>query len=377
MKIALIYPSFFPTTGGIETYTKHLAEQMTMLGHKVAIFTSEPLYHEISPNRYEINGKEYEVYYLHTRKFFGYKIPTKEAIKSITKFAPDIIHINSPHPYCTITALALCKTHPIIATYHGHATPKSFVKKIGVLADRLLYRTFCENIIVTSEYYKKRVTAFCPQNKIKVIPPGVDQTYLKKDPSRQTARARFNIPKNEKVILFVGGMDKAHYYKGIPTLLKCARRTPDYNYILVGEGSEKHKFIKMAEKLKLKNVTFAKNVSLTDLHAYYRAADVLTLPSTSNAEGFGLVLLEAMACGTPVITTDKVGSASLLQKNKTAIIVKSNNAKSLKTGIISVLTNKKLRENLIKNGTNLAKTMNWSKTTAATIKLYEHVRKKN
>jgi glycosyltransferase involved in cell wall biosynthesis len=378
MKIALIYPRFFPNPGGIETYTRHLAEEMTLLGHEVAVFNSEPLYHNISPNQYEIEGKEYKVYFLHTRKFFGYEIPDKNSFTAIARFNPDIIHISSPHPYSTLTAFSLRKLHrPIIATYHGHANPKSAIKKIGTFFDRVFYRFICRSIIVTSDHYKKEAGKFFPVKKIHVIPLGVEAAYFKDHLTKKDAREQLSLPQKDKTVLFVGGMDKAHYYKGIPVLLKCASMTPDINYLLIGSGDEKPAYMHLAESLKLKNIKFLDTVSTTELHVHYHAADLLVLPSVSNSEGFGMVLTEAMACGTPVITTDKTGSASLIKKSRAGLVVKSNDAKSLKEGIISVLSNQKLRQSLIKNGFNLASKMDWRKTAQETIKIYELSRQKN
>jgi glycosyltransferase involved in cell wall biosynthesis len=373
MKIAIIYPRFFPNPGGIEMYMHHLAEELTTLGHKVAVFTSEPLYHEISPNRYEINGKEYEVYYLHTRKFFGYDIPSESGISAIGDFHPDVIHINSPHPYCTIAALKLRKTGiPVIATYHGHANPASFIKKIGVLADRFLYRFFCKNVIVTSDYYKKETSKFFPSKKIHVIPPGVDPIYFQQNPTRKEAREQLKLEQKEKIVLFAGAMDKSHYYKGVPVLLKCARLSPNLRYLLIGGGDKKKEYMQIAKNWEMQNVVFINPVSETDLRSYYRAADVLVLPSTSNSEGFGMVLTEAMACETPVVTTDKVGSATLLNKAGAAVIVQSGDAKKLKTGIISVLSDKNLRGALVKNGHALAKKLSWPAAAKETEKIYQH-----
>ncbi len=379
MKIALVYPRYFPNPGGIEIYMRHLAEELTMLGHTVAVFTSEPLYHEISPNRYEINGKGYEVYFMHTRVFFGYAVPDDAGIRQIADFNPDVVHINSPHPYCTVTAMRLRKamrktgrkkSAPVIATYHGHAHPSSLFKKIGVTGDRFLYRFFCRAIIVTSDYYKRQVSGFYPRKKIWVIHPGVDQSFFSKTPSKKEAREELRLTDKEKLILFVGGMDASHYYKGVPVLLKCARMTPGIRYLLIGAGDKKNDYMAASKKLNLENVSFINPVSGTELRTYYHAADALVLPSTSNSEGFGMVLTEAMACGTPTVTTDIAGSASLLKGSGAAVIVKSNDAKSLKAGIISVLDDKTARGALVKNGLALAKKLSWQKSALKIEKIY-------
>ncbi len=358
MRIAFVFPTSHPVIGGIETYMKKLAEEYSAAGNDVAVFTSAD------------------------KNFFGYPLPSKRVVQKIIDWRPDIIHLNLPHPYCTAVSWFIRRYHiPLVATYHGHANPKSFLKKIIAGLDCRLYRFFYQQIIVTTETYKKKVAVFFPRKRICVIPPGVDEIFMQQTETKSSARQKLAIPDNQnlrilqhqKTVLFVGAMDDSHLYKGIPVLLECAKLTPDIQYILIGGGSKKSAYHKMAGILRLQNTTFINPLSPKDLHLYYTAADILVLPSVSSSEGFGLVLIEAMACGTPVITTDKAGSSNVIEKAKAGLIVKAGSSDSLKQGIEKILSDQTLAHTLSRNGRALAKTLTWRRAAAATLQVYEQL----
>ncbi len=113
-------------------------------------------------------------------------------------------------------------------------------------------------------------------------------------------------------VLFVGGMDPAHHFKGIPVLLKALARLTGQEFpvqaLFVGDGSLRESFELQARGMGIsQTVRFVGRVSDEDLPAYYNAADVTILPSIHRGEAFGMVLLESMASGVPVIASDLPG----------------------------------------------------------------------
>jgi glycosyltransferase involved in cell wall biosynthesis len=387
MKIALVFPTFYPTIGGIETYIHKLAEEFVKLGHEVAVFTSDNYYSDRLPSdhfREKDPSKNSSVIYLPSKKFLGYVVPRKESLKQITAWGPDIIHLNLPHPYCTVLALQMRKSGiPLIATYHGHVNPKSIFKLLAARLEVQLYRFFYKQIIVTTEFYKNKLAPFFPKKKILVIPPGVDNIFSGNRLSRAEARKELHFPHGQsnqsvqKAVLFVGAMDDSHLYKGISVLLKCAALTPGIKYILIGGGAKKPDYLKMADKLNLKNCEFIEPVQHEKLPLYYKAADVFVLPSINSSEGFGLVLLEAMCCGTPVITTNRTGSSSLIAQAEAGLVAKAGSTQSLKQCIEKILNNTILGAKLVKNGHRLTQSMTWHMAAQKTIHVYEQSLPKN
>ena len=411
MRIALVYHRFHPNPGGVETYVRKLAEQYAASGHRAAVFTSEPYYssdlrsgktpHDQNflntrENRQATGDPEilrtqkdgirvpggsaktagYEVHYIRTKTFLGYPLPLKKDLALLEKFNPDIIHVNSPHPYSTSFAFHSRKLKkPVITTYHGHANPANRFKKAASVMEHHLYRLLFKLLIVTSDYYKNEVSAFYPPAKISTVPLGIDPAFGNCALTRREARDALDIGHNRKIVLFVGAMDAAHYYKGLNYLLECAARTPDIEYLVVGSGAEKPYFEKNGAAMS--NVTFCGFVEDDKLPLFYRAADCLALPSTSNSEGFGLVLLEAMASGTPVITTGATGSAGLIRSSGAGLIVKAKDTHSLKEGIIKILGDGVLRSELVANGLALAKPLTWANTARKTLQIYDKLIREN
>jgi glycosyltransferase involved in cell wall biosynthesis len=142
------------------------------------------------------------------------------------------------------------------------------------------------------------------------IPFGVDTNRFVIEARSVALRASWgaaDIP----VCLFVGGMDTSHHFKGVPQLLKAFRlasQLQDMRLVLVGDGNERPKFEAIARGLGLSDrVIFAGRVDSADLPIYYASVEKTILPSTSMAESFGMVLLESLACGTSVISSDLPG----------------------------------------------------------------------
>src|SRR6185437_8816337 len=115
-------------------------------------------------------------------------------------------------------------------------------------------------------------------------------------------------------LLFVGAQHRAHFFKAIQTLLRALINVPIAHLLLVGDGDLRRDFETLAHDLGIASqVTFAGRVEADELPAIYRSADVLVLPSETRGEAFGMVLLEAMASGRPVIASDLPGVRSVVR----------------------------------------------------------------
>lgn len=354
MKIAFVYPYFHPMTGGVENTIRHLADELQK-HHDVAVFTSER-----SPK----TTLAYPVQQIPTWMLGRYPLPRKRRMRKIRQFEPDVIHFHGPHPFTTATAFYTRKLNARrILTYHAHVNPRNPLLKFIAFLERQFYRFLFDHIIVTTQKYKRQVEKFFPKDRISVVPPGIHDDFQtsRLEPLKKFLHRKPNI-------LFVGALDTNHRYKGVHTLLKCAALTPEYQYTIIGDGNLRQKY--MEEAKDLPNVRFLGYVPDKKLPHHYQSANLFVLPSTSSSEGFGMVLLEAMACGTPTVTTSRVGSADLLLDHKASHLVKADSTHALKEGITTVLSDKDLRLALINNGTKMARSMTWPHVTSKTLKIY-------
>jgi glycosyltransferase involved in cell wall biosynthesis len=173
------------------------------------------------------------------------------------------------------------------------------------------------------------------KNKIKEIPFSVDTERFK--PALQK-------PDDKKFkIVFVGGLDKAHYFKGIDVLLNALnllnKENLNWQLTIVGSGDLQSQYEKQARDLGIADkIIFAGNVSEADLPKKYQEADCLVLPSINKGEAFGIVLLDAMATGIPVIASDLPGVRKVFTE-ASGLKIKPGDAEDLKETIKFLMDN--------------------------------------
>jgi glycosyltransferase involved in cell wall biosynthesis len=188
-------------------------------------------------------------------------------------------------------------------------------------------------ILVTSrDYLESSQIAFLKDDeRIRETPLGVD--------------TRFFAPGGEKkkAFLFVGGLDRAHYFKGVPVLLeafaKFAHALPEVELWIVGDGDLRASYETLAAKTGFGGrMRFFGRVSDERLAELYRQARVHVLPSVDRSEAFGLVTLAAMASGIPSVVTDLPGVRSVIEQRKTGLVVPPNDAAALAAALRELLS---------------------------------------
>jgi D-inositol-3-phosphate glycosyltransferase len=195
----------------------------------------------------------------------------------------------------------------------------------------------CSVILAETERERRQLTELydADLDKIKVIPCGVNFDRFRPFDQYQS-RGRLGIPANERILLYVGRLDPLKGVDRLITALSFLDHRQNLRLLIVGgDGSETAEFRSLQEltqNLGLENsVTFTGRVDHNDLPHYYSAADMLVLPS--HTESFGLVGLEALACGTPVISTRVGAMDQIIRSNENGFLVNSADPRSLAEGI--------------------------------------------
>ena len=145
--------------------------------------------------------------------------------------------------------------------------------------------------------------------KFVAIPNGVDTQHFCPGTYPQELAEQLGTV-GHKTVLFVGSLDSAHYFKGVNYLIQAFNLLEDHNakLIIVGDGDLRYTYQELVASLNLEErVKFCPDVSYQQLPDYYRLANCLALPSIDKTEAFGVVLIEAMASGTPVVASDLPG----------------------------------------------------------------------
>ncbi len=193
-----------------------------------------------------------------------------------------------------------------------------------------------------SEWTRRRVLdlGVVEERKISILHNTFDESRFNVGPRRRALLDRYAIARGERVILTVARLSADERYKGydrivqaLPSLLETCGAL---RFILVGKGDDQARVEQLARHLGVeRSITFAGFVPDEELADHYRLADVFAMPSTG--EGFGIVFLEALGCGTPVVAGNRDGSVDAVANGALGRLVDPGNVDAIASGIRSVL----------------------------------------
>lgn len=330
MKILLI--NHFPLTGsGSGVYTYNIAKSLAKLGNEVCIIFPEnelveanekiklhPVYFNGVNNGIPFNFPCFTTHPRSTKTFYEltsnelniYKDAFRKAIEEeIRDFQPDVIH--SGHIW-TLSNIAGDYNIPLVITAHG-TDLIGFEKSNIYKEDCYLAYEKAQKIITISKDNKNLVDNIFGSQKSELIPNGYDpEVFYPEVIDKEKFLKQFGITKPYKnIISFAGKFTKE---KGIDTLLKALKlyENDDTITILAGDGELFNKMIELKNKLGINNVVFIKNQPHNILRQLYNVANISIVPSRK--EAFGLVVIEALACKTPVIGTNTGGIKEIINE---------------------------------------------------------------
>lgn len=341
MKIAMVYRAYPPlAVGGIENHIKQLAEELTFYPE------IEQIHIIIANDSRHFQREEYG------RKIIVERLPNWLTLRS-TPLAPsfvnklaavesDLVHFHFPYPFGETAWLFADRKLPYVVTYHSDIVRQKIL--------RLFYRPFmhrffqgARKILATSRPLVESSPVLSRySDKVEIVPLGID-------PERFTLTPGISANKKEihgdrPMILFVG---RLVYYKGIDILIR-AMKDIDARLVIIGHGPLENELRRLTADLKLtERVSFLTNVSDELLPGYFHACDFLVLPSVASSEAFGIVQLEAFACGKPVISTSlPTGVPYVNRHGVSGLIVPPGDVRALAAAIGRLLNNGAERERM-------------------------------
>jgi phosphatidylinositol alpha-mannosyltransferase len=355
VKIGLVSPYDYSFPGGVVNHIAYLAHNFIQWGHKVKIIAPCPkggsryFEEEVTPI-----GKPLPVPYAGSIA----RVPVSPWLPAqmgeiLANEDFDILHLHEPFTPM-ICVSALLKSNCInVGTFHAyHNKPR--VYWLG----KPIFRRWLPRLhgkITVSKPALEYVSQHLPGD-YRIIPNGIDtQRFCLGAPQRKEfADGKINI-------LFVGRLEQR---KGLGYLLNaCAKiknSLPNFRLIVVGPGTVlRLRYEKLVENMELSdNVVFVGFVPSNELPSYYRSADIFCAPATGG-ESFGIVLLEAMACGKPVVATNIQGYASVLAHGEEGLLVPPRDEESLAHALLSLLNDKSLRLQMGAKGRIKAEKYSW------------------
>jgi glycosyltransferase involved in cell wall biosynthesis len=331
MRIAHVTATFPPYWGGTGNVCYYNARELSRQGHEMHVFTASV---QGAPAEENIQG----VFVHRLKPLFQFgNAPFLPGLVKLKGF--DIIHLHYPFFGGELTAIAACfQKTPLVITYHQDVHLSGILRIIERLlrstTSRWVLRS-AEQILFTSLDYSQssyaRQLLHGQESQIGELPNGVDpQHFWPGNPSILLAE-KYRSSDNDKIVLLVASLDKAHYFKGVTNLLQALIRLPDtIKAVVVGGGNMKSEYETLTRTLKLENrVFFPGRVQNEILPQYYQMADVTVLPSISMGEAFGLVLVESLACETPVIASNLPGVRTVVADGIDGFLVKPNDVTDL------------------------------------------------
>lgn len=331
MKIAEVSSTFPPYMGGTGNVCYYNALELAKMGHQVDVITS-------NFPKIIIDYPESIQVHRYQPVFRIGNAPLILQLLSMKNY--DIIHIHFPYfmgDFLTFITAKLRK-QKLVITYHNDVILDGW---LGTFSDA--YNSIVQNFILkranrviftTMDYAtnsKKKSILNSIKKTVTDIPNGVDTNRFNPDIDCSEVVKKLHL-QDKVVFLFVGGLDKAHFFKGVSNLLQSFERIYSENkfLLIIGDGDLKESYITYAnEKNITEKVCFLGMISDQDLPKYYSAADVVILPSTTMGEAFGVVLLEAMATGKPVIASNLPGVRTVVDDGVNGLLVRPGDVNDL------------------------------------------------
>jgi len=365
MKIGIVTPYAYPMPGGVNDHVGSLYRVLRARGHDVRIITSSHGLQKASEGDIIRVGKGFSVPFngsMGTITLSPTYLAQMRAILERERF--DVLHYHEPFvPFLSLVTLTL-STSVNVGTFHafgGLSISYEFGKRmLGHYAGKLHGR------IAVSPAARHFISRYFP-GEYKIVPNGVEPgRYQRAVP---IARYRDGVPN----ILFVGRMEPR---KGLIHLLRAFRKLQRdgvrARLLLVGTGPGEREARRYVLTRQLDDVEFLGRVSEAQKAQLFKTADIYVSPATGR-ESFGIVLLEAMSAGAPIICSDIHGYRGVVRRERDGILVEPGNADALAVSIRRLIDDPALRAQLSRAGEERAQLFTWERVGQAVEEYYGFV----
>lgn len=352
MRILHLGKYYAPQRGGIERHVQALAEWTAGHGAKVGVLVHQPG-GRWRTRRETMAGVEVRRVGCIAAPLYtpiGPAFPL-ELARALDAFRPDILHLHLPNP-SALAALASPPARRLPWLVHWHADVPPDAPDWRVRAAYRAYRPFeravlarAAAVIATSAAYRDASAALAPwRSRTRVIALGIADTA-----DGGNGRAPWPDGADTGAGLRLLAVGRLSYYKGFDVLIDALARTPRAVLLLIGSGESERALRQRANALGVTDrIAFAGEVDDNTLAGAYAGADALVLPSLDRSEAFGLVLLEAMRAGLPVIASAIAGSGvgHVVVDGETGLLVPAGDAGALAAAIVRLADDAGLRRRL-------------------------------
>ncbi|HTS47022.1 MAG TPA: glycosyltransferase [Bryobacteraceae bacterium] len=334
MKILQVGKYYPPHMGGIETHLQALCGEIRKHVDLRVLVSSDNAQHSDEV----LDGVR--ISRLPTRLTIASTPLCPAMVGAIRRSASDIIHLHLPNPGAVLAYLASRPPGRLVITYHSDTVRQ---KVLGALFDPYLHMALRRSvaIIATSPQYRRTSPVLARYlDRCQVIPYGIALEQFERAEANEVRAIRQKY--GERLILSVG---RLVYYKGFEYLVRAMQNTRG-KLIIIGDGPLRGKLQALAAELGVADkVVFAGEIQNERVTPYYHAADVFALASIARSEAFGIVQIEAMAAGLPVVNTRLDSGVPFVSlHDQTGLTVPPADPEALAQALNTILDNAQLRE---------------------------------
>ena len=366
LKIGMVSSYDYASHGGVTDHINKLTAELRRMGHSVRIVAPCSAPQRIEDEDFIPMGRPVPVPSGGSIARVSVSVWLRPRIKAmLQREAFDVVHLHEP--FASFVSVGVLSNSDAsnavnIGTFHTYRGTRLY--HVGANRPLMRYYRRLDGKIAVSEPARQFINGHFP-GQYEIIPNGIHV-----DEFENAARVP-DLQDGKTNLLFVGRLEKR---KGLKYLLGAYSRLkwdyPDLRLIVVGAGKPDADSYRIMSERNIQDVVFTGRVSDEEKARYYKSAHIFCSPATGR-ESFGIVLLEAMAAGTPVITSSIEGYSSVIKSGVNGLLVPPKNEELLANSIELVLKNPDLRRRLIAGGTSRAQEFRWDRVAGRVMVYYE------
>ena len=368
MRIALVCPYDWTRPGGVQAHVAQLATQLSE-SHEVAVFAPHRrgVYREV-PAVVNV-GRPVPLRY--NRSVAPVALaPTAglRAVRRIARFAPDVVHVHEPLSPMVSAMVTGLSRRPMIGTFHSWSSSDRMYRLVSPVGRRIVRRLAVKVAVSPAAQVYAAEALGIPIGGFRVVPNGVDVARFANAAPLEDLR-----DPERPLVLFVGRLEPR---KGLDVLVRAFLRVraakPRARLCVVGDGAQRVRCQQMIPSSIRHDALFVGHVDEAEKPRYFASADLFVAPNVGG-ESFGIVLLEAMAAGVPIVASDIPGFRTVMRDGQHGRFVPPGDAAALADAIQTLLSNGKLRQAMSSEGRRRAAEYDWPEVADRLEKLYRSV----
>lgn len=362
MRVLLACPYGWDAPGGVQVHVRDLADVLRARGHDVLVVA--PGGRRATDPYVRIVGRSVRVPYGGTVAPICFSRRSFGRIRRIMRaFDPDVVHAHEPLTPSTSMLATFAATAPVVATFHAYSD-RSRLMELAAPLLRTVHRRIAGGVAVSAA--AAAFLARAVPGEVEIVPNGVDVERFAAGGPRPDG-----LP-DGRIVLWVNRLDPQ---KGFPVAVRAFARVAaemmDVHLVVAGDGRDRDETQLLSEADR-RRVVMLGSVPHERLPAYHAAADAFVSPATGQ-ESFGIVLVEAMAAGVPVVATDIPGYREVVRDGVEGLLVPPNDPEALARALRRVLSEPELSFELGRSGRVRAATFSWGVVAPRIEAIYERV----